>query len=77
MLDQVKAITERLAVEDGGRTFLIRAAFEKGATWRMIGDAIGTSPQNAHQKYHYLMPKRSAVRDSGKDVADYYNERQD
>ena len=37
---------------------LVRAAIVDGATWRMIGDALGVSAQAAHQRFSSPTPRK-------------------
>lgn len=50
-IDSLRLAFERRAAEDRKVADLVLAAREAGASWQMIGEALGMSKQAAWEKY--------------------------
>lgn len=50
-LDSLRLAFERRAAEDAKVAELVAVARESGASWQMIGDALGMSKQAVWEKY--------------------------
>jgi hypothetical protein len=58
-LEQIEALTVRMAGLESDREVAVAAAMTAGATWAEIGEALGVSAQAAHKRFRWL--RRSSV----------------